>query len=182
MASRGLFGVSLQKRQNVLEIVANLVGDQISRCDGLGIDFKQCPQAVVAIHEDFIDAGAVIHTTNTYATNRHVLETSNEDENAQATSFDVPEANIKAVEVAREAISKQKAAGNNEKCWIAGSISNHPPFALRCDGHTLPFHEMFFGRSMVPPPQEYCQGGREPDDGDGVARGGSGDSQLPRAG
>lgn len=92
------------------------------------------PEAVIAIHEDFIDAGARINTTNTYATNRHVLETSNEDDNAadsQKTPFDVPEANIKAVEVAREAIKKQQAAGNKEKCWIAGSISNHPPFALR---------------------------------------------------
>jgi len=89
------------------------------------------PAAVEAIHFDFAEAGATVMTTNTYATNRHVLETSNEDGEASPTSFDVPEANAKAVEVARAAIEKQAEAGNNAKFWVAGSISNHPPFALR---------------------------------------------------
>jgi homocysteine S-methyltransferase len=78
------------------------------------------PDAVQTIHEDFIQAGAEIITTNTYSTNRHVLGSANEQDS-------VVQGNEDAVKVARAAAS---AAGARvaKKVWVAGSISNHPPY------------------------------------------------------
>jgi len=74
------------------------------------------PDAVQKIHEDFIEAGASIITTNTYSTNRHVLASAGEQES-------VVNGNVLAVKVARAAANQ-----SSTKVWVAGSISNHPPF------------------------------------------------------
>ena len=42
------------------------------------------PDAIQTIHEDFIRSGATIITTNTYSTNRHVLESANEQDQVAA--------------------------------------------------------------------------------------------------
>jgi methionine synthase I (cobalamin-dependent) len=74
------------------------------------------PDAVQTIHEDFIQSGATIITTNTYSTNRHVLASANEQDQ-------VAEGNDAACRVARAAANKA-----DKKIWVAGSISNHPPY------------------------------------------------------
>jgi S-methylmethionine-dependent homocysteine/selenocysteine methylase len=78
------------------------------------------PGAVQTIHEDFIQAGAEIITTNTYSTNRHVLGSANEQDS-------VVQGNEDAVKVARAAASVA-GARLEKKVWVAGSISNHPPY------------------------------------------------------
>jgi len=76
-----------------------------------------------AIHADYIDAGADVVTTNTFATTRFVLE-------AAGHRDDFAEINARAVAAAREA---RDAAGR--EVAIAGSISCLPP---RFDVHAYP--------------------------------------------
>ncbi len=73
------------------------------------------------IHADYIAAGAEVIITNTFASNRYLLEAAGLGER-------VREANIAAVETARAA--RDQAAGNRE-VWIAGSISPMAPGADR---------------------------------------------------
>ena len=75
------------------------------------------PQAVLQVHEDYIQAGAQVITANTYSTARHVLESIDlggevKDINTEA---------VKLAQAARENVAK-------DKTWIAGSISSMAPF------------------------------------------------------
>ena len=76
-----------------------------------------------AIHADYIAAGAGVVTTNTFATNRFVLEAAGRSEEFSAI-------NTRAVAAAREA---RDASGRDVR--IAGSISCLPP---KFDVHAYP--------------------------------------------
>ena len=71
------------------------------------------PHTVRKMHERYIKAGADIITTNTFSSNRDVLE-------ASGYGHQVREANIRAVYLAREAI--ERAAGGRS-VYLAGAIS-----------------------------------------------------------
>ena len=71
------------------------------------------PHTVRQVHERYIKAGADIITTNTFSSNRDVLE-------AAGYGYQVREANIRAVYLAREAI--ERVAGGRS-VYLAGAIS-----------------------------------------------------------
>jgi len=74
------------------------------------------PEVIQAIHTDYINSGAQIVTTNTYASNKHCLAADGVAERAI-------EANQIACAVAKRAC-KVKSDGN---VFVFGSISTHPP-------------------------------------------------------
>ena len=76
------------------------------------------PSTVRRVHEQYIEAGADIITTNTYASARHNLEPIGLVEK-------VTELNLRAVALAQEARDK---AAKDRPVLVAGSVSN---FGLR---------------------------------------------------
>ena len=72
------------------------------------------PEAVRAVHEDFIRAGADVIITDTYATARHVLETAGLGDRVRAL-------NERAVALAQEA---RAGAAGGRPVAIAGSVSS----------------------------------------------------------
>jgi homocysteine S-methyltransferase len=72
------------------------------------------PEIIREIHEDYIDAGADIITTNTFRTDARTFR------KAGLSEEDARNATFKAVELAREAISRTSP---DRKIWIAGSLS-----------------------------------------------------------
>lgn len=73
------------------------------------------PDLVRAIHADYVRAGAVLHTTQTFSAARHALEAAGLGER-------FAELNRTAVALCREAIA---AEGNGTPQWIAGSVSTY---------------------------------------------------------
>ena len=69
------------------------------------------------IHKDYINAGASIITTNTYASSRMLLETANADDKFE-------EINLSAINAAVEA----RAELNRDDVIIAGSLSHQVPY------------------------------------------------------
>lgn len=78
------------------------------------------PQAVKQAHRRFLDAGADVIISNTYATNRHILA-------GAGLEAKTAENNITAVRLAREAIAEWRMAGGVGDPIVAGSISIHAP-------------------------------------------------------
>ena len=76
------------------------------------------PEIVTQVHENFINAGCDIITTNTFASCRHTLD-------SQGYSKSTLQINKAAVDLAKKAI---KNIGKDKKILIAGSMSNF--FAL----------------------------------------------------
>lgn len=79
------------------------------------------PEVIRTIHQDYIRAGAELHIVHSYSTARHVLEPIGLGDKVE--SF-----NRRAVELCQEAI---ELVGNDERRWIAGSISSYAPAANR---------------------------------------------------
>ena len=73
------------------------------------------PETVLAIHRDYLDAGAEILTTNTFRTHARSLATAGLGNRAR-------ELTALAVQLAREAVETALAAGG-EGAWVAGSIA-----------------------------------------------------------
>eukprot|EP00927_Polykrikos_kofoidii_P017296 TRINITY_DN17854_c0_g1_i1.p1 TRINITY_DN17854_c0_g1~~TRINITY_DN17854_c0_g1_i1.p1 ORF type:complete len:412 (+),score=55.27 TRINITY_DN17854_c0_g1_i1:51-1238(+) len=84
------------------------------------------PEAVKTVHRQFLDAGADIIITNTYATSRHIMAFNNKEDMTVQN-------NLTGVQVAKEArdsyMSDAAAVGKHITCQplIAGSISMHSP-------------------------------------------------------
>ena len=93
------------------------------------------PDVVREVHRVYIDAGADIITTNTYATNRNVLGPA-------GMGDDVQKLNALAVQLAREA---RDQAAASRPVYIAGSISSENTSA-----------SFYFGRNIenLQPPNE----------------------------
>ena len=93
-----------------------------------GLTTKTHPDDVLAVHEDYIEAGAQVITANTFATARHVLESINLGHEAKLI-------NSKSVRLAREARDNM----GRDDVWIAGSMSSMPPLTSHreaaIDGH-----------------------------------------------
>ena len=83
------------------------------------------PHLVRAVHEDYLRAGADIHTTQTFSAARHVLEGAGLGDRFE-------ELNRSAVALCREAIAK---ADDGRPRWIAGSVST---FAAGSSRDNLP--------------------------------------------
>ena len=81
-----------------------------------GLATKTDPDAVRAVHEDYIRAGAQIITANTYSTARHVLESINLGHESKML-------NLKSVQLAQQARDEVADA----PVLIAGSMSSMPP-------------------------------------------------------
>ncbi|MDX1520741.1 MAG: homocysteine S-methyltransferase family protein, partial [Anaerolineae bacterium] len=81
-----------------------------------GIVHMTHPDIALAVHEDYIRAGARVITTNTFSGARHVLENIN-------LKGEVESINKAAVELAHRA--RDNAA--TDEVWIAGSMSSMPP-------------------------------------------------------
>ncbi len=81
-----------------------------------GLATKTNPDEVLAVHEDYIRAGAQIITANTYSTARHVLESINLGHESKML-------NLKSVQLAQQA--RDNVA--TEPVLIAGSMSSMPP-------------------------------------------------------
>lgn len=74
------------------------------------------PKAVESVHRTYVDCGCDIITTNTYATNRHVMRIDPNDSDKA-----IVDANVTGVKVARQ------AGAHKDGTMVAGSMSNHPP-------------------------------------------------------
>jgi homocysteine S-methyltransferase len=81
-----------------------------------GLATKTNPDEVLAVHEDYIRAGAQIITANTYSTARHVLESINLGHESKLL-------NLKSVHLAQQA----RANVATGEVLIAGSMSSMPP-------------------------------------------------------
>lgn len=77
------------------------------------------PEVVESVHKDYLQAGAQIIITNTYACNRHCLR-------GDQKSHLMEEANAVACRVAHQARSKV-GKEDDLRCFVCGSISAHPP-------------------------------------------------------
>ena len=75
------------------------------------------PDIVTKVHENFICAGCDVITANTFATNRHNLNSLDHSDKTEKFIS-------KSVELARKAISN---TGKENKIGIAGSLSNFFP-------------------------------------------------------
>ena len=78
---------------------------------------------VSSIHRDYIDVGAQVHITNTYASNRHVL-------GGEDLGHLTEEANRVAVGIAKTLIEEEEKKSEKRKLYLAGSMSIHPPRSL----------------------------------------------------
>jgi S-methylmethionine-dependent homocysteine/selenocysteine methylase len=98
-------GTEIQRRGGVMD-------DQV----WCGTAHMHSPDLVREVHEAYIRAGAEIVIANTFATARHVLESSGHGDEFEAS-------NRRAVELAIEA--RERAA--ERPVWVAGSISSMAP-------------------------------------------------------
>jgi homocysteine S-methyltransferase len=81
------------------------------------------PDILLGVHRDYILAGADIVTTNTFSTNRSMLEPAGFGEQ-------VREINIAAVQLARQARKEAEVA---RRVVVAGSMSHQVPVVAGCD-------------------------------------------------
>ena len=95
--------------------IAKLGGDMSPAFSALAT--INSPDLVIKVHENFINAGCDIITANTFATNRHNLDSLNR-------SDDTDKFILKSVELAKKALSN---TGKENKIGIAGSLSNFFP-------------------------------------------------------
>ena len=95
--------------------IARLGGDMSPAFSALAT--INSPDLVIKVHENFINAGCDIITANTFATNRHNLDSLNR-------SDDTDKFILKSVELAKKALSN---TGKENKIGIAGSLSNFFP-------------------------------------------------------
>lgn len=86
------------------------------------------PALVRSVHEDYVEAGASIHTTQTFSAARHVLDSAGLGER-----YD--QLNRAAVRLCRDAIAK---SSSGRPQWIAGSISTYSEGSDRAN---LPPHD-----------------------------------------
>ena len=88
------------------------------------------PDTVRRLHEDYINAGADIITTNSYASSPHNLE-------AEGLGHRADELNALSVKLVREAITN---TAPTRPIWVAGSLSSFGVYAFsRRDRPLLPF-------------------------------------------
>jgi methionine synthase I (cobalamin-dependent) len=99
------------------------VGSEIQRrgvaldpCAWSGFSHWHHPELVLAIHKDYIRAGAEVITTNTFSSAKHILEDVGLGE-------DFERINRRAVDLAKQA--RDEVA--SREVWIAGSLSTIPP-------------------------------------------------------
>jgi homocysteine S-methyltransferase len=96
------------------------MGTEVSRRTGVGgISALQLDVSDVVreVHASYINAGARLIITNTYATNRNVLSV-----------YGIPERTPTAIEKAVEdARAASQIATVDHRTWVAGSLSTHPP-------------------------------------------------------
>ena len=95
--------------------IAKLGGDMSPAFSALAT--LTSPDIVIKVHENFIDAGCDIITANTFATNRHNLESLNKGDQVHKFISD-------SVKLSRKAISN---TGKENKIAVAGSLSNFFP-------------------------------------------------------
>ncbi len=81
------------------------------------------PDILLGVHRDYIRAGARVITTNTFSTNRNMLEPA-----GLGSKFE--ELTRRAVEIAREARSRE---GADERVAVAGSMSHQTPLIAGTD-------------------------------------------------
>jgi len=117
---------SLRQRleQGDIVILDGAMGTELQRrgvpMDGIawsGVALETHPEAVLAVHEDYVRAGAEILITNSFASSRHVLA-------AAGLGDRVEELNRRAVALARSAIDRARPV---HPVWVAGSISSFVP-------------------------------------------------------
>ena len=95
--------------------IAKLGGDMSPAFSALAT--LTSPDIVIKVHENFIDAGCDIITANTFATNRHNLESLNKGDQVHKFISD-------SIKLARKAISN---TGKKNIIAVAGSLSNFFP-------------------------------------------------------
>ena len=95
--------------------IAKLGGDMSPAFSALAT--LTSPDIVIKVHENFIDAGCDIITANTFATNRHNLESLNKGDQVHKFISD-------SVKLSRKAISN---TGKENKIPLSGSLSNFFP-------------------------------------------------------
>ena len=141
------------------------------------------PDAVRQLHEDYIDAGADIITSNSYASSPHNLE-------AVGLGDRAAELNALSMQLAREAIAN---TAPSRPVWVAGSMSSFGVYAFSRRGRSLlpfPVLEESYRRSgprlggsrlRLPPPRNDSGGGtrrRAPESSPGDRASGVGRAQL----
>ena len=102
----GTYYMSLVKERTALPEMANITN----------------PGLVKKIHLEYIDAGARLIRTNTFAANQKMLMMNEEDQKKIIKS---------ACEIAKSAVLEAKQLGRTEDVWIAGSIGPIPIQATR---------------------------------------------------
>ena len=103
-------------------VLDGAIGSEIDRLGGkmdaaawCGMANRTHPDTVRGVHESYLEAGADVITTNTFATCRHVLEGAGYGNETVAI-------NRRAVELAREALDR---VAPDRPVAIAGSMSNN---------------------------------------------------------
>ena len=77
------------------------------------------PNIIEDIHAEYLDCGASVVTTNTYASNKHCLH-------ADGVGERTAEANEIGVAIAKRACANARGGGG-APTFVLGSISTHPP-------------------------------------------------------
>src|SRR5262249_10425272 len=117
---------SLRQRleQGDIVILDGAMGTELQRrgvpMDGIawsGVALATHPETVLAVHEDYVRAGAEILITNSFASSRHVLAAAGLGDRAE-------ERTRRAVALARSAIDRARPV---HPVWVAGSISSFVP-------------------------------------------------------
>jgi len=97
--------------------IGNRAPESLSEDSWTGAAQLTIPQVIEDIHAHYLECGAQIVTTNTYASNKHCLAGDGCGERAL-------EANQIACQIAKRACKK---GTSSENTFVFGSISTHPP-------------------------------------------------------
>lgn len=133
-----------------LIILDGAIGSEIERLGGKMDDAAWCgaanvthPDVVRRVHESYLEAGADVITTNTFATCRHVLEAAGYGDQTVAI-------NRRAVELAKEALDRVAPvrpvaiAGSmsNNMAWLPGTVGADPAYLPSAQQEAANYREM----------------------------------------
>ncbi len=131
-------------------VLDGAIGSEVDRLGGrmdaaawCGVANRTHPDTVRRVHESYLEAGADVITTNTFATCRHVLEGAGFGDETVAI-------NRRAVELAREALHRVSPdrpvaiAGSmsNNVAWLPGTVGADPAYLPSPQQEAANYREM----------------------------------------
>ena len=131
-------------------VLDGAVGSEIDRLGGkmdaaawCGVANWTHPETVRRVHESYLEAGADVITTNTFATCRHVLEAAGYGDETVAI-------NRRAVDLAleaRERVAPDRPVAiagsmSNNMAWLPGTVGTDPAYAPSPEKESANYREM----------------------------------------